>query len=277
MVCGLLSTSNPSLECQQIVITTDDGAVGDKSRFVSALEVALLAGEIDVAVHSAKDLPGAMTAGLAIGAVPQRAPAFDVLCGQSTLADLPAGASVGTSSLRRKAQLLSLRPELVVNELRGNIDTRLAKLAAGEYDAIILAQAGMRRLGVNDVQASVLERCVPAPGQGCLALQIRDNDVATRAAVSAISHAQSELELIAERAAMTALGADCETPLGVHASDASGELVVEGWVGLVNGSLWMRDSVQGQPVRAAELGGELAERMLSAGAANILQEARSQS
>lgn len=274
MVCGLLSTSNPSVECEQIVISTDDTAVGDKSRFVSALEVALLAGDIDVAVHSAKDLPGAMTDGLSIGAVPQRAPAFDVLCGQATLAELPAGASVGTSSLRRKAQLLALKPELVVNELRGNIDTRLAKLAAGEYDAIVLAQAGMRRLGVTDVQASVLDRCVPAPGQGCLALQIRSDDEGTRAAVSAISHAQSEIELIVERAAMVALGADCETPLGVHASAAGSELVVEGWAGLPDGSVWIRDSVQGPSVRAAALGAELAERMLSAGAANILQEAR---
>ncbi|MBJ7348786.1 MAG: hydroxymethylbilane synthase, partial [Thermoleophilaceae bacterium] len=259
MVCGLLSTSDPSIEYEQIVITTDDTAVGDKSRFVSALEVALLADEIDVAVHSAKDLPGAMTDGLTIGAVPQRAPAFDLLCGQATLAELPAGASVGTSSLRRKAQLLSLRPELSVNELRGNIDTRLAKLAAGEYDAIILAQAGMRRLGVNDVQASVLEQCVPAPGQGCLALQIRNDDMRTRAAVSAVSDAQAELELIAERAAMVALGADCETPLGVHASETSGELVVEGWAGLPDGSVWIRDSVRGQSIRAAQLGAELAE------------------
>lgn len=275
MVIGTLQTGNRAATFEEVVVATDDDAVGDKSRFVSALERALLAEEIDIAVHSAKDLPGQMDEGLTVAGVPERAPAHDALCGRTTLDELVVGARVGTSSLRRRAQLLALRPDLKVSSLRGNIDTRLAKLAAGEYDAIVLAQAGMRRLGVNDVVAGALAQFVPAPGQGTLVLQTRTGDEQALHAARAVTDARAETALEAERTAMVALGADCETPVGIHATEAGeGTLTVEGWVGSPDGAVWLRDSTTGSAHRAGELGRNLARRMLSTGAAEILEQSR---
>lgn len=275
MVIGALQTRHPEATVEEVVVQTDDAAVGDKSRFVSGLERALIAEEIDIAVHSAKDLPGEMDEALTIAGVPERAPAFDVLCGVGGLDELGAGARVGTSSLRRRAQLLALRPDLSIEPLRGNIDTRLAKLAAGEYDAIVLAQAGLRRLGVNDVAAGVLAQFVPAPGQGTLVLQARTGDEQALHLARSVTDERTEHWLDAERTAMLALGADCDTPVGVHASDAAdGTLVVGGWVGTPDGATWVRDSVSGPAQRAGELGRSLATRMLAAGGAEILQQAR---
>ena len=148
-------------------------AGGDKSRFVKEIEEALLAGEIDLAVHSAKDVPGELPDGLAIVGVPERADPRDALCGAGSLAELPEGAVVGTASVRRAAQLLALRPDLEVRELRGNVDTRLRRLAEGDFDAIVLAAGGLERLGRGGEGARSTELCVPAPGQGCLALEAR--------------------------------------------------------------------------------------------------------
>ncbi len=277
MVVGELQTRNPEATFETVIVATDDAAVGDKSRFVSALELALVRDAIDIAVHSAKDLPGELSEGLTIAGVPERAPAHDVICGPASLNDLAAGARVGTSSLRRRAQLLALRPDLQIEPLRGNIDTRLAKLAAGECDAIVLAQAGLRRLGVNDVAAGVLDQLVPAPGQGTLVLQSRTGDEQALHVARSVNDARTERSLDAERTAMVALGADCETPVGVLAiEDNSNSLVVKGWVGAPDGSVWLSDTVTGAAQRAAELGHSLAQRMLSAGAAEILDQARSE-
>lgn len=276
MVIGLLRTTNPGIEFDEVLVATDDDAVGDKSRFTSALERALVASEIDIAVHSAKDLPGQIGDGLTIAGVPERAPAFDVLCGAGGLDELPAAARVGTSSLRRRAQLLAARPDLEITELRGNIDTRLAKLASGDYAAIVLAQAGLRRLGVNDVAAVALPQFVPAPGQGSLVLQTRLEDEHTSHVARSVSDDRSERTLEAERTAMATLGADCDTPVGVHATFTDDQtLRVDGWVGAHDGGAWVRDNVSGVATRPAELGHELAGRMLAAGGRELLEQARS--
>jgi hydroxymethylbilane synthase len=268
------------------IVTSGDQlrGVGDKSRWVDAIEAALVAGEIDLAVHSAKDVPADLAEGCAIVATPPRASAVDVaVVGASVaaargteatvasaarhgdppvaLADLPDGARVGTSSLRRQAQLLSVRPDLEVVELRGNVDTRLRKLDAGEADGIVLAAAGLERLGIT--RAVTPLDFVPAPGQGTLALEARADDERVRAAVQAIHDATTFADLEAERAAVRVLGATCHTPVGIHAREGT----IRGFVGLPDGSAWVVDELP-------EIDGEaLARRMLSAGAGELLARA----
>ena len=246
-----------------------DRARGDKSRWVGALEAALVAGEIDLAVHSAKDVPGELAAGTAIVAAPRRADPFDVLIGEATLDAVREGASVGTSALRRRAQLLAVRPDLDVRELRGNVDTRLAKRAAGEVDVLVLAAAGLERLGRGGERGGHLrgEVFVPAPGQGVIAVQAREGGPAAEIAVVA-SHDRTLACLRAERAVVSELDASCHTPVGVHADSAR----IRGFAGLPDGSSWLVDEVAlGDDPEAAGL--ELARRMLSAGAAGLLRDA----
>jgi hydroxymethylbilane synthase len=235
-----------------------DRAAGDKSRWTGALERALLAGEIDLAVHSAKDVPGELAPGTAIVAVPPREDSRDVLVGAPALAALPLGARVGTSALRRRAQLLAVRPDLAVVELRGNVDTRLRRLAAGEVDALVLAAAGLRRLGRADVPVAPLEGevWVPAPGQGCLAVQ-----AAAGRRFDMVNDGASLAALEAERRVVVRLGASCHTPVGVHAGPDG----LRAFAGLPDGSEWLVDEA-----RDAD---PLAERMLAAGAADLLARA----
>jgi hydroxymethylbilane synthase len=241
-------------------------AAGDKSRFVKEIEEALLAGEVDLAVHSAKDVPGVIPEGLDIAAVPPRADPRDVLCGAESVESLAAGARIGTASIRRRAQLLALRDDLDVVELRGNVDTRLRRLAEGDFDAIVLAAAGLERLGRLDGEQP-LDALVPAPGQGCLALQIRAGDSATRAALAPLNDPASFACLAAERDCVVALDATCDTPIGVLAESRDGRrLTIRAWAGAPDGSVWISDQLEG----GAEVGQQLAERMLSAGAAEIL-------
>jgi hydroxymethylbilane synthase len=252
-----------------VEITTSGDRVrtaGDKSRFVKEIEEALLAGEVDLAVHSAKDVPGVLPEGLEIAAVPTRADPRDVLCGAESLDALGAGARVGTASIRRRSQLLALRDDLQIVELRGNVDTRLRKLEEGGYDAIVLAAAGLERLGRTDV-GFPLDAMTPAPGQGCLALQIRSDDEETRQRVAAVSDPVAFACLAAERECVLALDATCDTPIGVLASSDDGKrLRIRGYAGAPDGSVWIRDEVEGGP----DAGRLLAERLLSAGAAEIL-------
>jgi len=237
-----------------------DRARGDKSRWVGALEAALVAGEIDLAVHSAKDVPGELAAGTAIAATPRRASPFDVLVGEHSLAAVREGARVGTSSVRRRAQLLAARPDLAVCELRGNVDTRLAKRAAGEVDVLVLAAAGLERLDRHTGATLRGGVFVPAPGQGIIAVQARTGSAAADAARAA-DHASSHAALDEERTAVRALEASCHTPVGVLALEGR----VLGFAGLPDGSAWMLDE--------AASGAELAERMLAAGAAELLRDA----
>jgi hydroxymethylbilane synthase len=288
---------------------------------VRGVERALLAGEAEIGVHSAKDLPAEMPEGLAIAAVPAREDAADVWIGVGAplspiggqrrpmeggaLDGVPEGAKVGTASLRRRAQLLAARPDLEVVVLHGNVDTRLRKLAEGELDAIVLAAAGLRRLGREDEVSFSLpaEVMTPAAGQGALVLQTRTTsneeggspatEEATRAAAS-IGDETALRELTAERAVVSLLDATCATPIGVHAhvsgesagaagsesvvgtdgDDAgAGSLVIEAFVGLPDGSEWIRDRVEGEAEEPAAAGAVLAERLLGAGAREILDRA----
>jgi hydroxymethylbilane synthase len=249
--------------------------LSDKARFVKELEEALLAGEIDLAVHSAKDVPGELPDGLAIVGVPERANAGDALCGAGGLDDLNENAVVGTASLRRRAELLALRPDLQIAELRGNVDTRLRRLDEGGYDAIVLAMAGLERLGLADRGVRVPE-LVPAAGQGCLALEARREDEPIAEAAAGITDRRALTRLTAERALVTALGASCHTPVGAHAElgeEERGPLRLTAFVGLPDGSHWIRDELGGDPSDPAELGAGVAERLLAVGAAGLLAEA----
>jgi hydroxymethylbilane synthase len=265
-----------------VTITTagDAGqATGDKSRWVGALEAALGAGDIDLAVHSAKDVPSELAPGTAIVATPRRADPLDVLVGEKLLADVREQARVGTSALRRRAQLLAVRPDLQVRELRGNVDTRLRKLAAGEVDVLVLAAAGLDRLDRRREAGGTLrgDVFVPAPGQGVIAVQAREGSSAADVA-AAVGHARTMACLRAERAAVRELSASCHTPVGVHADGVT----IRGFVGLPDGSEWVVDevalggdeSVSSAVDEAFEgAGRELARRMLAAGAADLLRAA----
>src|SRR6476661_623178 len=260
----------------ELVEASSDGEPGDKSRFVRGVERALLAGEAEVGVHSAKDLPGEMPAALEIAAVPPREDPADAWIGAgSSLEDAPEGARVGTASLRRRAQLLAARPDLRVEELHGNVDTRLRKLAEGELDAIVLAAAGLRRLGrAAEIGFSIPEELmVPAPGQGTLVLQVRAGDEETTRAVSGIFDLDAARELTAERAAVRLLDASCMTPVGVFARVEGQGLEIEAFVGLPDGSEWLRDRIEADAAEPAVAGVLLAERLLSAGARDLLDRA----
>lgn len=281
LVIDALRALDDSLTIEPVVIATEDeGGVADKSRFVNAIEQELRSQEIDLAVHSAKDVPGEESPGLLIVAVPERADPRDVLCGAESLDDLSDGARVGTSSLRRAAQLRALRPDLRIEPLRGNVDSRLARLEAGEFDALVLAAAGIDRLKIDGGTRGYLDECVPAPGQGALALQVRDIDLTTTGIVGPLSHAPSFRELTAERAAAAGLVASCNTPLGVNAKVEAGaaeggkdRLTVRGWLGLPDGSRFIEDEVSGLASEAQLLGHLLAQRIRGNGGDDLLATA----
>ena len=259
-----------------VPLRTADAGVGDKARFVRGIEAALLEGDAELGVHSAKDLPGELPDGLALVGVPGREDPSDAFVGAAdSLAAVGDGARIGTSSLRRRSQLLALRPDLEVAELRGNVDTRLARLDAGDYDGIVLATAGLARLDRRGEIAFrfELDELTPAPGQGCLALEARADDGEAAAAAGRISDRAALTELTAERAATRSLGATCDTPLGICARLEGDKLSVRGYAGLPDGSEWVRDRVAGDPEQPAALGEALAARMLGAGAGDILERA----
>ena len=258
-----------------VTITTAgdvDGRAGDKSRWVGALEAALLAGEIDLAVHSAKDVPGELADGTALVAAPRRADPMDVLVGERSLDHVREGARVGTSALRRRAQLLAVRPDLEICELRGNVDTRLRKREAGEVDVLVLAAAGLERLDRRREAGGTLQGdvFVPAPGQGIIAVQARAGSAAGDVAVAA-GHARTMAWLAAERAVVREFSATCHTPVGVHADSAR----VRAFAGLPDGSQWLIDEVPVQHEDVVAAGEELARRMLVAGVADLLRDAES--
>jgi len=260
----------------ELIEVSSDGEVGDKARFVRGVERALLAGEAEIGVHSAKDLPAEMPEGLAIAAVPAREDPADVwIGGGDSLGGVPEGARVGTASLRRRAQLLAARPDLEVSELHGNVDTRLRKLAEGELDAIVLAAAGLRRLGREGETSFAIpaEAMTPAAGQGALVLQARSDDGETLDAAATVGDETALRELTAERAAVALLEATCATPIGVHARARGDALVVEAFVGLPDGSEWIRDRVEGDAEEPAAAGALLAERLLAAEARDLLDRA----
>jgi hydroxymethylbilane synthase len=253
------------------IVTSGDRRrdVDDKREWVLEIEEALAAGQADLAVHSAKDVPAVLPEGFALAGLPPREEPWDALCGAPSLDALAPGARVGTSSLRRAASLRALRPDLDVVELRGNVDTRLRKLHEGGYDAIVLALAGLRRLGLEHEVGHVLREIVPSAGQGALLLECRaDHEEALRA-VAAIVDADAQRCVTAERELVRALGADCHTPVGAHATVRDGGLTMRAFVGAVDGSRWIADELDG-PDDPEALGRAAAERLLAAGAQELL-------
>lgn len=258
------------------ITTSGDRGEGpdDKSRFTKEIEEALLRGEVDMAVHSAKDVPAELPDGLSIVGVPERADARDALCGAASLDELAEGAVVGTSSLRRRAQLAALRPDLEVRELRGNVDTRLSKLGAGGYDALVLASAGLERLERSGEGAPIpADTMVPAAGQGCLALEAPAGDERAAELAAALTDRDALLALTAERALVQGLDATCHTPVGAHAELHGGQLSLSAFVGMPDGSHWIRDLLEGAVAEPVRLGADTAERLLTAGAADLLAAA----
>lgn len=255
--------------------------VGGKGLFVREIEEALLAERVDVAVHSLKDLPADVPDGLTLAAFPPREDAGDVLVTAhgGGLDDLPAGAAIGTSSLRRRALILAARPDLAIVPLRGNVDTRLAKLAAGQCDGVVLAAAGLRRLGLSPAHVRPLdvETFVPAVGQGILAVEVRGHDTATRALVGRLDEADTRACAAAERAYLRRLGASCNTPMAGHATiDRSGDrsggrarLLMRAMVASEDGRTVLRADAGGSPDEADAIGRGLAELMLERGAETV--------
>jgi hydroxymethylbilane synthase len=252
--------------------------VGGKGLFVREIEEALLRGEIDVAVHSLKDLPAEPPAGLVLAVFPARADARDVLVARRplTLESLPAGAVVGTSSPRRRALLLSLRPDLAVAPIRGNVDTRLRKLAAGDFDAVVLAAAGLARLGVAPEHGRPLdpEVFVPAVGQGIIAVEARAGDARTLGRLARLDHAATRPCALAERAYLARLGASCTTPVAAHARLEGATLRMTALVISEDGGRILRAGATAPAADAESLGRDLADTLLARGAAAITNLSR---
>ena len=251
--------------------------IGGKGLFTKELEQAMLDGAVDLAVHSLKDMPTEVPDGLVIGAITTRLDPGDafVSAHYAAVEDLPAGARVGTSSLRRRAQLLAVRPDLTICDLRGNVNTRLAKLDAGEFDAIVLAAAGLKRLGFERRIRSILLRSVmlPAVGQGALAIECRAGDTEILSAIAFLRDAGMTTAAQAERAFLRRVEGGCQIPVGVYAEvDADGQISIDAMIASVDGQRICRSDAHGAGEQAEVLGTALAEELLDAGGREILKE-----
>jgi hydroxymethylbilane synthase len=280
-VIQLLQVAHLGLECREHVITTTGDHVlnhplpeiGGKGLFTAELEEALLSGEVDVAVHSLKDLPVEDTPGIVVAAIPEREAAYDVLVSAKawTFSSLPEGARVGTCSVRRTAQLLARRPDLTILPLRGNVDTRVQKVLNGDYDAIVLAQAGLTRLGLETHISEVfsLDVVLPAPGQGALAVQCRVDDLETLELLAEIHDPLTAAVIDAERAFLLGLGGGCALPIAAFAEKHDGTIILTGEVLSTDGKQAIRlSAADTEPHR---LGGRLAQLVLERGAAELLK------
>lgn len=264
----------------KIIKTTGDrildaplSKIGGKGLFTKEIEEALLAKKIDLAVHSMKDLPTDIPMGLEIGAITRREDACDVLVSQESyvLGELQKGAKVGTSSLRRRAQILSIRPDLEIMDLRGNLDTRLKKLENGLYDAIILAYAGISRLGLKLPMIKIsFDEMLPQAGQGALGIEIRNDDADTRNLVKILDEADSRMTIEAERALLSGLGGGCQVPIGVYAKIEGEKIIVKAGVFSIDGKTAIRDEASGNKNEAVTIGKQLAESVIKKGAKKIL-------
>jgi hydroxymethylbilane synthase len=282
-VIHTLQSLYENLACEEKIITTQGDKIldkplpeiGGKGLFTQELESELLNGNVHCAVHSLKDLPVENPNGLTIGCIPSRAEVRDVLISANgyTLANLPANASVGTSSLRRGAQILSIRPDIRTQSLRGNVDTRLRKALDGQYDAIILAGAGLTRLGLDShvTEWLSLDVMLPAPGQGALAVQCRADDQSTLSLLAALDDDSTRKAVTAERAFLSGLGGGCAVPVAAYAMNSDPSLIIS-LTGLVlseDGKKVVK--VTGQGIDALELGNELAQKVIQEGADEILK------
>ncbi|GIM44636.1 porphobilinogen deaminase [Collibacillus ludicampi] len=283
-VCEQLHARFPTLEIEsKTIVTKGDrildvtlSKVGGKGLFVKEIEQALLNGEIDFAVHSMKDMPAEMPEGLMISAVTEREDPRDVLISKNghRFHELPQGARVGTSSLRRGAQLKAARPDLEIVPLRGNIDTRLRKLEEENLDAIVLAAAGLARMGWLDraTERLSIDICVPAVGQGALGIQCRSNDEEMREFLKTLDHEATRLAITAERVLLGVLNGGCQVPIGAYAEYVDGQVRLTGFVGRPDGSLMIKEAGEGSdPVK---VGRDVALRLLERGAREILASAR---
>ena len=266
----------------KIIKTTGDritdrplSMVGGKGLFVKEIEAALLAGEIDMAVHSMKDMPGFLPKGLVIGAVPQRANPFDALiCGSDALfEDYPQGAVIGTSSLRRGSQLKHLRPDLEIKSIRGNLDTRLKKLKSGEYDAIVLAAAGLQRLGQDDEITEILseDQMVPAVGQGALCIEARGNDPEVAPYLTALDHGPTRLCVTAERAFLREIEGSCHIPVACFGKIKSNQMTLTAVVASEGGETLIKETVETPLDAIVTSGRDLARVVLEKGGKQILE------
>jgi hydroxymethylbilane synthase len=279
-----LVAAHPGLEIEERILVTEGDRVqtgpvielGGKGVWVKEIEDALLAGTIDLAVHSLKDVPAEVAPGLALVAIPARADPRDALVSRAgaRLADLPAGSRVGTSSLRRVCQVRALRQDLRVEILRGNVDTRLRKIAEGVVDAGVLACAGLDRLGFEGriTERLTTDQMLPAIGQGALALEAREADARVVSLTRALADAEAEVTVAAERALLAGLGVGCRTPVAGHAVVREGRVLLRGLVGRPDASEMIREEVSGAPADASALGADLARRLLARGADRILRE-----
>jgi hydroxymethylbilane synthase len=286
-VAALLRRAHGGLEIELVPLVTQGdriqdrslAAVGGKGLFIKELEVALESDRADIAVHSMKDLPGDLPEGLIIAAVLERADARDALLTAAAAAgigDLPRGARVGTSSVRRQAQLLAARPDLRIQTLRGNVDTRLRRLDGGDLDAIVLACAGLIRLGLEARITARLDPniCLPAVAQGVIGIECRGADVRTLALVSVLNHDATRRTTDAERAFAHRLGGSCQSPIAAHARLEGERLMLDGLVAEPDGTRLLRDALSGSSSDPAALGHRLAERILAAGAGPLLERLR---
>jgi hydroxymethylbilane synthase len=284
-VANRITAADKSLSCRiEIIKTTGDRIqdsplpkIGDKGIFVKEIESALIDGNIDLAVHSAKDLPSEMDERLIIAAFTEREDPRDALVSKVGDFDaLPNGAKVGTGSARRRAQILHARPDLKIADLRGNLDTRLRKLCSSEYDAIVLACAGLCRMNLESriTQVLPMEISLPAAGQGALAVQCCADDSAVIDIISMLDHKPTRRCISAERALLAALNAGCTTPVGANACEADGIMTLNAMVAAVDGSKIIRCSLSGEPDDWEDIGKRLAGQLIEAGADKILEDAR---
>ena len=286
-VAALLREAHPGLQIELVPLLTQGdriqdrslAAIGGKGLFIKELEVAIEDLRADIAVHSMKDVPADLPHGLTIGAVLKRADPRDALVttsGIARLEDLPRGAIVGTSSLRRQAQLYALRPDLSIQSLRGNVDTRIRKLDAGGMDAIVLACAGLVRLGLESRITARLDPkvCLPAVTQGVIGIECRSNDVRTAGLLQALEDAATRKVMDAERAFAARLGGSCQSPIAAFAELDADRITLRGLVAEPDGSRLLRDTESGSAENPAALGRQLAERMLAAGAGLLLERLR---
>jgi hydroxymethylbilane synthase len=284
-VIELLRRQQPALTVTEHILETEgdrtqgeivaSGAVGV---FVKRIEQALTDGEIDLAVHSLKDMPTEQPEGLTVAAVPERHDARDTLVSAEgwTLDELPEGTRVGTGSPRRRAQLLHHRPDLEVVPVRGNVDTRIRKLVAGEFGALVLAAAGLERLGLDEVPCRHLEIdvCMPAVGQGALAVELRSDDARTREVVASLNHEPSRAAVDAERSLLRRLGGGCLAPAAAHARITAGRMHLAGLVCDPDGRALLMEQESGAVEDGEVIGARLADRLLTAGARAVLQAIR---
>lgn len=248
--------------------------MGGTGIFVNALRDKILSGEVDFAVHSLKDLPTSETPGIALAATPRRDDPRDALCAPAKLADLPRGARIGTGSPRRMAQLRALRPDLDVVPIRGNADTRLAKVTDGELDAVVLAHAGLKRIGRLEAVGEVFDtdQMLPAPGQGALALECRSDRTDLLELLGTVDDAATRRAVTAERSILAVLEAGCSAPVGTYAAEIDEKLHLTATVAAYDGSRQIRLSASGHPDAAEQLGRDLADRLLAQGADQLMGE-----